>query len=117
MAEPVLYHWPEGRSLYCRTCERLTVHDTDPADNRYVLCALCRHPVFGAEVVSIYADDKYDRVPRVLLPLSLRAPSERAEIQARVLYWQPTLGVLGTYVPAEDAQWDGLDELLAELAG
>lgn len=113
----VYYHWPEGRKLYCRPCGRLTEHPVDRADPRYVTCTVCRTMVLGAQVVSLYSDDKYERQPRIHLPWFLRAPSELAEIQRRVFHWQPQLGVLGTYVPEEGDQWDGLDELLAELQG
>ncbi len=113
----VFYHWPNGRRLHCRPCERLTVHNVDEDDARYVTCENCRTMVLGAQVVSLYSDDKYERVPRIHLPKELRSEQEMDDIRARIYHWQPQLGVLGTYVPEDNDQWDGLDGILAELGG
>ena len=113
----VFYHWPSGRRLYCRPCNRLTVHDV-ASDERYVECQSCHTLVLGAQVVSLYSDDKYAVTPRILLPLPLRAPHEINDIIARILHWSPRLGVVGSYLPDEDTDpMAGLDELLAELGG
>lgn len=118
MTEPVLYHWPAGRRLWCKPCDALTVHDLDPGDNQYVLCAGCLNPVLGAQVVSLYSDDKYMRVPQVLLPLELRSRAEVDAIVARILNHAPHLGVVGSYMPEDDSDpYVGLDDILKELAG
>lgn len=113
----MLYHWIDGRKLYCRTCERVTPYNENPADPRYLRCGHCRRRILGAEVVATYSDDKYDRAPRILLPLDLRAQRERDDIIRRVLHWSPLLGVLGQHTLDEADPWEGLDDLLEELAG
>ena len=113
----VIYHWVDGRRLYCRRCTAVTPHNEYRPDPHYLACAHCGHLLLGAEVVSTYSDDKYDRTPRILLPLDLLAQRERDDIIRRVYNHAARLGVLGQYIPEDSDPWAGLDTLLAELAG